>query len=73
MLMEVAMTAFINYHPRPSPHLATRALYAAAAAAVLIVMALILGLPSTSSGETPKQDVAAYPVFVLPIDPVFAN
>jgi hypothetical protein len=73
MFMEVAMTAFINYHPRPSPYLASRALYAAAVAAVLIVMALIVAMPSASSGNVPQQDVAAYPVFVLPIDPVFAN
>ena len=35
------MTAFINYHPRPSPYLGTRALYAAIVAAALLIMALV--------------------------------
>ena len=36
------MTAFINYHPRPSPYLGTRALYAAAVGMALIVLAIII-------------------------------
>ena len=36
------MTAFINYHPRPSPYLGTRALYAAIAGAALLLMAVIV-------------------------------
>lgn len=35
------MTAFINYHPRPSPYLGTRALYAAGVGMVLILLAVV--------------------------------
>ena len=37
------MTAFINYHPRPSSSAGERALYAAAIGLVLIVLAFLVG------------------------------
>ena len=37
------MTAYINYHPRPSPYAGSRALYAAGLGLVLIVLALVIG------------------------------
>ena len=38
------MTAFINYHPRPSPYAGARALYAAAVGAALILMAIVVAV-----------------------------
>jgi hypothetical protein len=43
-VMEDAMTAFINYHPRPSPYAGARALYAAIVGMVLILMAVAVAV-----------------------------
>ena len=65
------MTAYINYHPRPTPYAASRVLTAAAVGAALIVMVLLVGATSVAPGGTPWIEAAATPVFVLPIDPTF--
>jgi hypothetical protein len=71
MLMEETMTAYINYHPRPTPYAGSRVLTAAAVAAALIVMVLIVGMPSVAPGEVPWVEAATTPIFALPIDPTF--
>ena len=37
------MTAFIHYHPRPTPEAGNRALFAAAAGVVLMIVAFVMG------------------------------
>jgi hypothetical protein len=56
------MSAFINYHPRPSGYAGTRMIYAAAVGLVLVVLALLMSIIAGSS-EHVLQTVG------LPLEP----